>query len=96
MLPYRAVQFVWRVGTAPAIIDFLLILATGVLLFIATLMILLPFHNAAPKSLLIIAFVAIIAALGIWYWSNHFHHRRPLAMEEMTDAERQQIDRDRR
>ena len=96
VLAYRAVRFVWRVGTAPGAIDFLMILGTAMLLFIASLMILFPLVNEAPKSLFIIAFIAIILVAGLWYWSNHFHHRQPLTMEEMTDDERRRIDPDRR
>ena len=91
VLAYRAVRFVWRIGTAPRLIDFLMILATAICLFIAAWMILLALFFEAPKLLLLIAPALIALVFGLWYWSNHFHHRQPLAIEEMTDAERQQV-----
>ncbi len=89
VLAYRAVRFVWRMGTAPPMIDFLMILGTAVLLFIAAWLPLIALFFDAPKSLLIIAFIAIVLVAGLWYWSNHFRHRQPVSFEEMTEDERQ-------
>lgn len=88
VLAYRAVRFVWRVGTAPAIIDFLLILLTAGLVFITMALALVGMinHRLLPVALAIVPASLVVA---LWYWSNHFHQRQPLGIEEMTDAERQ-------
>jgi len=91
VLAYRAVRWMWRVGRAPGVIDFLMIIATAILLFAATWMVILPLVFEAPLWLLAIAAGLILSAGGLWYWSNHFRHRQPVSVEEMTDEERQSL-----
>lgn len=91
VLAYRAVRWMWRIGRAPGVIDLLMIVATAILLFAATWMVILPLFFEAPLWLLPIAVVLIALVAGLWYWSNHFRHRQPIGIDEMTDEERQSI-----
>jgi hypothetical protein len=89
LLSYRAVQWIWTVGTAPKAIDAVMILAAAVLMFIAMSALIAVVFIGSARGVLIAAgvFLVSVALLaGLFWWSNHFRHRVAVSSDDIEEA----------